>query len=71
MVPSPCIDVCRMNAQSGWCEGCARSLDEIAAWAAMTDVQKMAVWHVLPARRRIVDARGAAPAATGASPPKA
>jgi uncharacterized protein len=69
MVPSPCIDVCRMNAQTGWCEGCARTLDEIAAWAAMTDAQKMAVWHVLPARRRSADAH--APAASGVgSPPK-
>lgn len=66
MVPSPCIDVCRMNVQTGWCEGCARTLDEIAAWAAMTDVQKMAVWHVLPARRRIVGDKP--PAATGSNP---
>jgi uncharacterized protein len=69
MVPSPCIDVCRMSAQTGWCEGCARTLDEIGAWAAMTDVQKMAVWHVLPARRRIVDALAAA-GATASNPPK-
>jgi uncharacterized protein len=69
MVPSPCIDVCRMSAETGWCEGCARTLEEIAAWASMTDVQKMAVWHVLPGRRRIAEAMP--PAASGSSAPNA
>ena len=32
-VPSPCISVCRMDAASGLCEGCLRTLDEIAAWS--------------------------------------
>ena len=40
-----------MNAQSGWCEGCYRTLDEIAAWASMNDRDKRAVWKLLPARR--------------------
>jgi predicted Fe-S protein YdhL (DUF1289 family) len=31
-VPSPCISVCRMDAATGLCEGCFRTLDEIAAW---------------------------------------
>ncbi|MGA1318970.1 MAG: DUF1289 domain-containing protein, partial [Rubrivivax sp.] len=29
-VPSPCINVCRIEPASGWCEGCARTLEEIA-----------------------------------------
>ena len=36
-VPSPCITVCRMDARTGWCEGCLRTIDEIAAWSAMDD----------------------------------
>ena len=32
-VPSPCIAVCRMDAATGWCEGCLRTLDEIAEGA--------------------------------------
>ena len=31
-VPSPCISVCKMSPATGWCEGCARTLGEIAAW---------------------------------------
>ena len=50
-VPSPCINVCRMNPDTGLCEGCFRTLDEIAAWSAMVNVEKRAVLVQLPARR--------------------
>ena len=43
-VPSPCVSVCRMSADSGLCEGCLRTLDEIAAWSAMDDPAKREVW---------------------------
>jgi predicted Fe-S protein YdhL (DUF1289 family) len=64
-VPSPCVNVCRMNAASGWCEGCWRSIDEIAAWSRLDEAARRAVWPVLVARR----ARGLAPAtAHGVAP---
>lgn len=44
LVPSPCISVCVMNAQTGWCEGCFRTIEEIAAWGGATDAAKRAVW---------------------------
>jgi hypothetical protein len=50
-VPSPCINVCRLDAQRRWCTGCWRSLDEIAAWARMDDARKWAVVQQLPLRR--------------------
>jgi len=31
--------------------GCARTLDEIAAWSTMSDVAKRAVWQQLALRR--------------------
>lgn len=34
-----------MEATSGLCQGCLRTLDEIAGWSAMTDAGKRAVWH--------------------------
>jgi predicted Fe-S protein YdhL (DUF1289 family) len=49
-VPSPCISVCRVDPVTGWCLGCARTLDEIAAWSALDDTGKRAVWALLPAR---------------------
>lgn len=50
-VPSPCISVCRMDAKRGLCEGCQRTLDEIAAWSVMDDAAKQAVWDRLLQRR--------------------
>ena len=43
-VPSPCVSVCRMNPRSGLCEGCARTLDEIARWSTMAEGDRRAVW---------------------------
>jgi predicted Fe-S protein YdhL (DUF1289 family) len=51
LIPSPCISVCRMNPRTGWCEGCFRTLDEIAAWGSMSDRDKRVVWKLLPARK--------------------
>ena len=51
-VASPCNSVCRIEERSGWCLGCYRTLDEIAAWSAMPEAQKLAVHKVLKARRR-------------------
>lgn len=50
-VPSPCTNICRMNPATGWCSGCWRTLDEIAAWSTMADDAKRLVWSLLPARR--------------------
>ena len=49
--PSPCIMVCRMNPGTGMCEGCYRTLDEIAVWSLMDDDEKRAVLAQLPARK--------------------
>ncbi len=51
-VGSPCINVCRMNAASGCCEGCWRTLDEIAAWSRLDDARRRAVWAELPQREQ-------------------
>ena len=50
-VPSPCIDVCRMDANSGLCEGCLRTLDEIAAWSVLDDDARRAIVAALPGRK--------------------
>lgn len=53
---SPCISVCRIDAATGWCEGCVRTLDEIARWGAMSQAQRSAVWSALPQRRAQLEA---------------
>ena len=51
-VASPCVNVCRMDAASGYCEGCRRSLEEIASWSSYTAAEKRAVLALLPARKQ-------------------
>lgn len=48
---SPCINICRMHAGTGWCEGCLRTIDEIAAWSRLDEAGRRAVLASLPARR--------------------
>jgi uncharacterized protein len=50
-IASPCIDVCQIDAGSGFCAGCHRTLDEIADWSMLNDTQKLAVLRALPARK--------------------
>jgi uncharacterized protein len=40
-----------MNAQTGWCEGCGRTIEEITLWSRLDDATKLQVWKLLPERR--------------------
>ena len=62
-VPSPCIDVCRMDPRSGLCDGCQRTIDEIAAWGTLDDAGKAAIWRCIELRR----AQGLGPVAATVS----
>jgi predicted Fe-S protein YdhL (DUF1289 family) len=42
-----------MDAASGLCEGCLRTIDEIAAWAVLDEREKRAVWKLLHQRRAL------------------
>jgi len=53
-VASPCINICRMDETSGYCEGCRRSLEEIACWSAYSPAEKRAVLALLRARKPIL-----------------
>ena len=56
-VPSPCISVCRMDADNGSCEGCLRTLDEIAGWSRMDDIEKRITWGAIQLRALQLQAR--------------
>jgi hypothetical protein len=49
-VPSPCLSICRMDAATEACEGCFRTLEEIAAWGMASEQQKRAIWKLLVQR---------------------
>lgn len=50
VIPSPCISVCRMNADGSLCEGCYRTIPEIRAWAQADSAQRLAIWARLAQR---------------------
>ncbi len=50
-VASPCISVCRIDPATGCCEGCLRTIDEIANWTRYDDGEKRAVLAQLARRR--------------------
>jgi predicted Fe-S protein YdhL (DUF1289 family) len=49
-IQSPCTGICRIHPGTGWCIGCARTLDEIARWGTTDDSDRDAVMAQLPAR---------------------
>ncbi|MDN3922000.1 DUF1289 domain-containing protein [Pelomonas sp. PFR6] len=67
-VHSPCINVCRMHAGTGWCEGCARTIAEIAAWGGADDATRLQILARLPERRRLLVEQGVFSAAEADMP---
>jgi uncharacterized protein len=55
-VPSPCVSVCAVDLAGGYCLGCYRTLDEIAAWMNFDSAQRLAVWEAIAARREAAHA---------------
>ena len=49
-VTSPCVNTCRINRRSGWCEGCRRTVDEITRWPIASDAERRAILDGLPGR---------------------
>jgi len=47
---SPCVKVCVLGA-NGYCQGCLRTIGEIANWSAMSAEEQWALLAELPLRR--------------------
>jgi predicted Fe-S protein YdhL (DUF1289 family) len=50
-VASPCNSVCAIDAATGLCAGCYRTLDEIAGWIDLSEERKRALLATLATRR--------------------
>jgi predicted Fe-S protein YdhL (DUF1289 family) len=50
VIESPCVRLCVIDPETRLCEGCRRSLDEIAAWGRMTPGQRRKIMADLPNR---------------------
>jgi predicted Fe-S protein YdhL (DUF1289 family) len=51
LVETPCLGICRIAPDDQLCVGCARTIEEIARWTAMSDAERRAIMDVLPDRR--------------------
>ena len=54
VVPSPCISVCRISADSSLCEGCFRTLGEISAWSRLPVEGKLLLWKTIEQRMAVL-----------------
>lgn len=48
---SPCIQICVIDPASELCEGCGRTLAEIADWSRLSERERLAIMAQLPGRR--------------------
>jgi uncharacterized protein len=48
---SPCVDICEIDRVTGLCLGCRRTIEEIAAWSAMTSAERRRIMAELPSRK--------------------
>lgn len=51
-IPSPCVNVCRMDTGSGLCEGCFRTIEDIREWGRSDDAAKKVMWSQITVRLR-------------------
>ena len=56
-IESPCILVCSVDMNTGYCFGCGRTRDEIAGWLDMTPETRREIMELLPARLETVERR--------------
>jgi uncharacterized protein len=49
-VPSPCIDVCRLDA-GGFCIGCRRTIEEITEWSRASEARRREILRDVAGRR--------------------
>lgn len=47
---TPCVLLCRIDADSGFCLGCGRTLVEIGGWTQYDDAERRVIMARLPAR---------------------
>lgn len=47
---TPCVNVCSIEPATRLCAGCGRSIDEIAAWAALGNDERRRIMNELPRR---------------------
>lgn len=52
MLQSPCINICKMDASSGLCSGCFRTIDEITVWSRTDEAHRARILAAVAERRQ-------------------
>lgn len=55
---TPCVKICVIDPATKQCTGCLRTLEEIARWASLSNVERRRIMTELPARKRPATALG-------------
>ena len=53
MIISPCISVCKMDEDTGFCEGCARSSKEKILWKDKNTTDKWKTTNLIVIQKRM------------------
>lgn len=48
---SPCTGICRLDPADGLCQGCLRTMEEIAGWSRLTPAAQWDLLFALERRR--------------------
>lgn len=60
-IASPCVNICQMDAATGWCRGCGRTIPEIMNWSAKPLEERRAIRVALPPRMAALKASESVP----------
>jgi predicted Fe-S protein YdhL (DUF1289 family) len=50
VISTPCIKRCTVDPRTALCQGCGRTLEEIARWSRYTEAERRTIMAGLPAR---------------------
>lgn len=54
---SPCNKICQIHPEMRICIGCYRTINEIATWSRLTDMERREIMEVLPERAPMLTKR--------------
>ncbi|MBL6426038.1 MAG: DUF1289 domain-containing protein [Maritimibacter sp.] len=54
---SPCNKVCQIHPEMRICIGCYRTINEIATWSRLTDMERREIMETLPNRAPMIAKR--------------
>jgi predicted Fe-S protein YdhL (DUF1289 family) len=51
-VSTPCVKVCLIDPETGLCEGCGRTGEEVARWGTLSEEERLGIMAGLEERMR-------------------